>query len=161
MWDMEQHFTATHLPEGNQVSITSMCLSGDAKLWWHTRVEDTTQSKIVGWETLKAEPRDQFLPMNVAWQAREQLRKLKNMGTVQEYVNQFFSLLLDVKNMSKDDKLFNFMFGLQACAQAKLRRQGVNDLPSAIVAADVLVDFKFSKSAPFEAGSSSKVKKQK
>ncbi|KAL0380934.1 UNVERIFIED_CONTAM: hypothetical protein Sangu_0157700 [Sesamum angustifolium] len=43
--------------------------------------------------------------------------------------------------MSEEDKLFNFLSGLQTWAQTKLRRQGVTDLPSTIAAADRLVDF--------------------
>ena len=34
----------------------------------------------------------------------------------------FSSLMLDIKNMSDDDKLFNFMCGLQGWAQTELRR---------------------------------------
>lgn len=42
----------------------------------------------------------------------ESLRKLKHTSTVRDYVNKFSSLLLDIKNMSKEDKFFNFMVGL-------------------------------------------------
>ncbi|KAL6319624.1 hypothetical protein AAG906_020701 [Vitis piasezkii] len=44
--------------------------------------------------------------------------------------------------MSEEDKLFNFMSGLQGWAQTELRRQGVRDLPAAMAAADCLVDYK-------------------
>ncbi|RWR91972.1 hypothetical protein CKAN_02116000 [Cinnamomum micranthum f. kanehirae] len=60
--------------------------------------------------------------------------------------------MLDVKNMLEDDKLFNFMSGLQGWAQAELWRQGVKDLPSAIAAAEALVDFKSAKAKNNDAG---------
>ncbi|KAL6350235.1 hypothetical protein AAG906_004180 [Vitis piasezkii] len=41
-------------------------------------------------------------------------------------------MMLDIKNMLDEDKLFNFMSGLQ----------GVLDLPTAMAAADCLVDYK-------------------
>ncbi|RVW83919.1 hypothetical protein CK203_042070 [Vitis vinifera] len=44
--------------------------------------------------------------------------------------------------MSKEDKLFNFTFGLQGWAQMELQRQGVHDLPTTMVAVDCLVDYK-------------------
>ena len=44
--------------------------------------------------------------------------------------------------MSKEEKLFNFVFGLQAWAQTELRRQGVKDLHAVMVATDYLVDYK-------------------
>ncbi|KAK4381136.1 hypothetical protein Sango_2997100 [Sesamum angolense] len=63
-------------------------------------------------------------------------------GIVRDYVKEFSSLMLDIRDMSEEDKLFNFLSGLQTWAQTKLRRQGVKDLPSAIAAVDRLVDFR-------------------
>ena len=39
-----------------------------------------------------------------------------------DYVKEFSSLMLDIKNMSEEDKSFNFFYGLQAWAQTELRR---------------------------------------
>ena len=74
--------------------------------------------------------------------AREALKRLRHTGSVREYVKEFSSLMLDIKNMSEEDKLFNFMSGLQGWAQTELRRQGIRDLPTAMAAADCLVDYK-------------------
>ena len=65
---------------------------------------------------------------------------------VKDYVKKFSSLIVDIKNMSKVDKLFNFMSGLKGWAQTELRRQGVQDLPLAMAAADCLVDYKMTSS---------------
>ncbi|WKA05087.1 hypothetical protein VitviT2T_023072 [Vitis vinifera] len=145
LWDIEQFFKAAHVPDGEKVSITSMYLTGDAKLWWRTKVEDDAESErpqITTRETLKKELKDQFLPTNTAWVAREALKRLRHTGSVREYVKEFNSLMLDIKNMSEKDKLFNFMSGLQGWAQTELRRQGVRDLPTVMAAADYLVDYK-------------------
>ncbi|GAV83286.1 LOW QUALITY PROTEIN: hypothetical protein CFOL_v3_26734, partial [Cephalotus follicularis] len=40
LWDMEQYLGATRVPDVEKVPITSVYLSGDAKLWWRTRVLD-------------------------------------------------------------------------------------------------------------------------
>ena len=56
--------------------------------------------------------------------------------SVRDYVKKFSSLIVDIKDMSQVDKLFNFMFELQGWAQTELRRQGFQDLPSAIAATD-------------------------
>ena len=69
LWDMEQFFQAAQVAEGEKVQITSMYLTGDAKLWWRTRVEDDKVSgrpQITTWETLKKEIKDQFLPSNTS-----------------------------------------------------------------------------------------------
>ncbi|ERM96603.1 hypothetical protein AMTR_s00001p00271150 [Amborella trichopoda] len=52
--------------------------------------------------------------------------------------------MLDIKNTSKEDKLFNFMVGLQPWAQVELRKQGVKELPLAIALLKSLVDFKLN-----------------
>ena len=74
--------------------------------------------------------------------AREALKRLRHTGSVRDYVKELSSLMLDTKNMSEEDKLFNFMSGLQGWAQTELRRQGVRDLPAAMAAVDCLVDYK-------------------
>ncbi|KAL3529307.1 hypothetical protein ACH5RR_008629 [Cinchona calisaya] len=132
LWDMEHYFKAVAVPEEEKVSITSMYLAGDAKLWWRTRVSDETVPLISTWEGLKTKLKRQFLPTNTSWLAREALRRLKHTGGVREYVKEFSSLLLDIRGMSEDDKLFNFMAGLQQWAQTELQRQGVQNLQQAI-----------------------------
>ena len=67
LWDMEQFFKVAHLLDSEMVSITSMHLSGDAKLWWRTRMGDDVESgrpQIDTWETRKRELKEQFLPTN-------------------------------------------------------------------------------------------------
>ncbi|KAK4381475.1 hypothetical protein Sango_2964300 [Sesamum angolense] len=126
-------FQAARVPDTEKVSITSMYLTGDAKLWWRSRLSDdasANRERIETWEVLKKELKDQFLPCNTSWLARESLRNLKHTGTVREFVKEFSSLMLDVRDMSEEDKLFNFMAGLKPWAQTELRRQGVKDLPT-------------------------------
>ena len=48
--------------------------------------------------------------------ARKALKRLRHTGSVREYVKEFSSLMLDIKNMLEEDKLFNFMPGLQGWA---------------------------------------------
>ncbi|KAL0298887.1 UNVERIFIED_CONTAM: hypothetical protein Sradi_6548500 [Sesamum radiatum] len=131
LWDIETYFQAARILETEKVSITSMYLIGDAKLWWHTRLSDdanANRDKIKMWDVLEKELKNQFLPCNTSWLVRECLQKLKHAGTIGDYVKEFSSLMLDVRDMFEEDKLFNFL-------------SGVKDLPSAIAAADRLVDF--------------------
>ena len=106
---------------------------------------DAGRGKIDSWEVLKKELKDQFFSNNTAWVVRDFLKKLKHIGTVREYVNTFSSLMLDIKNMSEEDKLFNFMSSLQPWAQFELKRQVVHDLLIVMSAANALVDYKYNK----------------
>lgn len=64
------------------------------------------------WEQLNKELKDQFLPFNTAWAAREAFKKLKHLCSIHDYVNKFSSLMLNIKNIVEEDKLFNFILGL-------------------------------------------------
>ncbi|KAK4383420.1 hypothetical protein Sango_2777800 [Sesamum angolense] len=123
--DMETYFQVARIPEAEKVSITSMYLTSDAKLWWRTRVShdaSANRDKIETWDVLKKELKDQFLPCNTSWLATKSLRKSKHAGTVRDYT----------------------------WAQTELRRQGVKDLPSVIAVADRLVDFRVANSSDLE-----------
>ena len=85
---------------------------------------------------------DQFLPTNAGWLARESLKGLKHIDSVRDYVKEFSSLMQNIRNMSEEDKLFNFVSGLQGWAQTELRREGVRDLTVAMATVDCLVDLK-------------------
>ena len=84
--------------------------------------------------------------MNTTWMSRESLKKLKQTGSVRDYVMEFSPLILYINDMSEVDKLFNFMSRLQGWAQTELKRQGVQDLPSAMAAVDCLFDYKVTSS---------------
>ena len=82
-------------------------------------MEDDAKSgmpQITTWETLKKELKDHFFSTNTAWVVREALKRFRHTGSVREYVKEFSSLMLDIKNMLEEDKLFNFMSGLQGWA---------------------------------------------
>ncbi|XP_070018207.1 uncharacterized protein [Nicotiana sylvestris] len=121
--------------------------------------ESAGRPKIDTWEKVRKEMKDQFLPSNVSWLARDRLKRLRQTGTIRDYIKEFTSLMLDIQNMSEDDKLHNFISGMQAWAQNELRRQNIKDLPSAIAAADSLVDYCSTRSL-FEIPSTSKPKKK-
>lgn len=74
---------------------------------------DSDHPALQSWEDLKGELWAQFLPTNTVWTTREALKKLKHTVTIRDYVKQFTSYMLDITNMSEEDKLFHFMVGLQ------------------------------------------------
>ncbi|XP_075086298.1 uncharacterized protein LOC142169005 [Nicotiana tabacum] len=116
LWDIEQYFQAAHVRDEDKVTITTMYLVDDGKLWWRMRVADDVSAgrpKIDSWEGLEKRLKDQFFPSNAGWIARDRLKKLKQTGTVRDYVKDFSSLMLDISNMSEEDKLHNVLYELQ------------------------------------------------
>ena len=82
------------------------------------------------------------------------MKKLRQYGSVRDYVKKFSSLILDVNNMSEEDRMFNFLSGLHSWAQLELRRQKISDFATA----DGLANFRAesSKGATGVSGVSSK-----
>lgn len=94
-----------------------------------------------------------FLQLSLGCKAL--LEKIK-ANRVREYVKEFSSLMLDIKEMSKADMLFSFLSGFQPWAQLELQQQGVKDLPTALVAIEGLVDLRIIQ--PNNASSSGKAR---
>ena len=46
IWDMEQYFTAARVPDADKLNITTMYLTGDAKLWWRTQNVDDVSAGL-------------------------------------------------------------------------------------------------------------------
>ncbi|TYK01597.1 reverse transcriptase [Cucumis melo var. makuwa] len=143
IFDLEQYFRATNtVTEEAKVTLATMHLSEDAKLWWRSRFVDIQEGRctIDTWDALKRELRSQFFPENVEILARRKLRELKHTGSIREYVKQFAGLMLDIRDMSEKDKVFCFVEGLKPWAKTKLYEQRVQDLTSAYAAAERLFD---------------------
>ncbi|RVW26159.1 Retrovirus-related Pol polyprotein from transposon 297 [Vitis vinifera] len=126
LWDIEQFFKAAHVLDGEKDG-------GRCRVW-------KTPNHHLGDSEEGIEGSVPSHQHGLGGQGGT--KKLRHTGSVREYVKEFSSLMLDIKNMSEEDKLFNFMSGLQGWAQTELRRQGVRDLPTAMAATDYLVDYK-------------------
>ncbi|KAE8676551.1 hypothetical protein F3Y22_tig00111584pilonHSYRG00153 [Hibiscus syriacus] len=79
--------------------------------------------------------------MYLDYNTRKKLRELSHTGTIREYVREFSTLMLDIKDMSERDKLFHFLEGLKPWARFKLQRHKVQDLTVAIAAAECLNNY--------------------
>ncbi|KAA0053474.1 uncharacterized protein E6C27_scaffold190G00220 [Cucumis melo var. makuwa] len=141
-------------PAGGAISVSRMkipepkpfCGSRDTKalenyifdLEQYFRATNTVTEEVK--DALKRELRSQFFPENVEILARQKLRELKHTGSIREYVKQFAGLMLDIRDMSKKDKVFCFVEGLKPWTKTKLYKQRVQDLMSAYAAAEWLFD---------------------
>lgn len=116
IFDVEQYYKATNtITEEAKVTLATMHLSEDAKLWWRSRYMDIQEGRctIDTWDALKGELRSQFFPENVEILARRKLRELKHTGNIQDYVKQFAGVMLDIRDMTEKDS-FMFCRGLEA-----------------------------------------------
>jgi len=146
-WDVEQYLDQMNgCSDEAKVNAAAMFLTDTAKLWWRNRAEDVASGKITEkietWEQMKAALKAQFGPGNQSWVARNELMQIRHTTKIQAYIKAYTSVMLEIKDMSEEDRLYHFMKGLQGWAQADLRRQGVKTLAEAISAAEKLHDFR-------------------
>ncbi|RVW22480.1 hypothetical protein CK203_107230 [Vitis vinifera] len=83
-----------------------------------------------------------IIPEDVAYLARKNMKHLKHMCLIHEYVKEFSTLILEIPNMSEEKLLFNFMDNLQSLAKQELRRRGVQDLAMTMAVVESLVEYK-------------------
>ena len=145
LWHMEQYFKAISLEdEQMKVQTAILYLKDTATLWWRRRHGDIERGTctIDTWDSFKRELKKQFYPENAAFLARRNLKRLKQTGSIRDYVKAFSTLMLDIQDMTEVDLLFNFMDGLQGWAAQELQRRGVQDISSAIAAAESIVEYR-------------------
>ena len=116
LWHIEQYFKAIALiDEAAKVRTTTFYLTDTTTLWWHRRFADMEKSicTIETWDEFKREIKRQFYPDDVAYLARKNMRCLKHIGSIRDYVKEFSSLMLEIPNMIEEESLFNFMDNLE------------------------------------------------
>lgn len=145
IFDTEAYFRATHVVEDDEkINIATMYMIDKAKEWWmgvYEDIRDRRRAQFATWDQFREAMVKQFYPENVRYNARRTLFELKQTGSVSDYVKEFTGVLLALRDMDEETKLFMFTQGLKPWARAELQRQRVTDMETAIVAAERLTDY--------------------
>ena len=80
--------------------------------------------------------------------SQRKLGELKQAGTTYGYVKRFLGSMLDIKDMSEEDKFLYFLEGLKPWARTKLQRQRVQDLATTQTAVEHLTDYATETTQP-------------
>ncbi|KAK9757793.1 hypothetical protein RND81_01G186200 [Saponaria officinalis] len=87
--------------------------------------------------------------MNTGFAARRKLKSLKHTTSIREYVKAFSACMLEIKEMSEDDRVFQFIDGLKDWTQVEIMRDRHATVSAAMAAAERLVDYRHEReSAP-------------
>ena len=88
-----------------KVRTATFYLTSTTTLWWRQRFADMEKGicTIETWEDFKREIKRQFYPEDVAYLARKNMRCLKHTCSIQDYVKEFSSLMLEIPNMTEDE----------------------------------------------------------
>ena len=115
LYHMERYFDATLiLDDASKLRTVPLFLGDVATLWWRRVCEDIARERraaVTTWRDFKAELKRQFYPEHATDEARRQLRRLKQSGTVREYVKSFTELMFEIPDMADQNTLFTHIRG--------------------------------------------------
>ncbi|GJT90848.1 putative retrotransposon gag domain, nucleotide-binding alpha-beta plait domain protein [Tanacetum coccineum] len=99
LWEMEQYLEGFNMvDDASKIKMATRYLKDTATLWWRHRYGDIERgtTTIDTWAEFVADFQKQFYPKNAKNEAKNRLRKLKQSGTIQEYIKEFTTLGLEI-----------------------------------------------------------------
>jgi len=144
LWDMEKYLERLGLSDDEtKVKVVAQFLTKDAKMWRQRRMDQIANSSagdITSWDEMKKALHTHFSPQDETWEARMKIKFIKQTGNLQTYQREFASAVLELLDMAKRDKVFNFIIGLKPWACNEVKRQRIRTLEEAFAAVDRLVE---------------------
>ncbi|GKD23036.1 putative retrotransposon gag domain, aspartic peptidase domain protein [Tanacetum coccineum] len=102
LWEMEQYLEGVNVVnDASKIKMVTRYLKDTATLWWRCQYGDIERE-------------------NAKNEAKSRLRKLKQSGTIREYIKDFTTLVLEIPELSDQDSLFYSLDGLQGWAKTEL-----------------------------------------
>lgn len=129
--DLKNYFLAAGV-YGNHRTVFAVAHLKEEALLWKTSISELTNPQSVDFDTFGELFLKRFQPISSNLEAREQLRRLKYNGNIQQYVSSFQSLMQKITDMTNTDKLDYFSNGLNRSLKLELIKQNVTDLQQAI-----------------------------
>ena len=140
MFQCEQYFEASGVPEDKQVPVASTLLEDSALTWWRQHRSSwpalTLEERIHTWPQFKGILQRMFTPVTEKSVARERLYNLRQLGSVQTYTSLFRQLTFDIDDMGEADKLSFYIRGLKSAVKVQLALREPNTLEEAMAAAE-------------------------
>jgi hypothetical protein len=129
--DLKNYFLAVGVHDNRRTVFAVAHLKEEALLWKTSRAE-LVNPQLVDFDTFSALFLSRFQPISSSFEAREELRRLKYNGNIQQYVSSFQSYMQKITDMTNTDKLDYFTNGLNRSLKLELIKQNVTDLQQAI-----------------------------
>ena len=144
LFGLEQYFEAMGVTDDfTRISNAVIFFRDAAQLWWrHKHAEREKGLCVINtWEQFKSELRKQFVPHNANDEVRSKLRRLRQTGSITDYVKEFTTLMLEIPDVSDDQLFFDFKDGLKDWVKLELDRRGVKIFDETIVTVESLKDY--------------------
>lgn len=131
------HFPQAFPDGAARIQYATSWLIGSAADWWENeaqlyRIAHPNSPTLVDWDEFVERLRDRYRPQLPAELARQRLRMLVQRGRVDQYCNQFLSIVAHIPNRSEQDKIFDFKAGLDRPLAAKVAEKQPETLQEAM-----------------------------
>lgn len=130
LYKIEQYLALTQisspqvtLTDLNRITFASSYFSGNAAVWWFNIVQSVAAPTT--WDNFKELVIKEFIPADHTRRAREKLRKLKQLGSVEKYVAEFRNTILAISDMHEGEKTDRFVQGLKYGVKVEVMKSGV------------------------------------
>ena len=123
----------------------------DAALHWYLNkvVGNNNTPPYTTWTTFATAVRTAFQPPNFQQYLRQQLKRLRQTSTVQEYTSQFQNIIGQIENMGELDQVTYYIEGLKPSTKMEVAYQAPDTLERAIARAIQYDTAMFGMGRPF------------
>lgn len=108
---LDAYFNAAKLDESDKVVLASSKLVSTANVWWRAQLR--MNKAPTTWFGFKEELKASFTPPEHQRAVRLSLQKLKQTGSVKQYIDKFNAIRLQLEKCSKEEEEDNFYNGLK------------------------------------------------
>lgn len=118
LYTIERYLSLTQLAsptaaisDHNRISFASSYLKGNAAVLWFNMVNN---SRIpTSWDEFKTMIIGEFVPADHTQRARDKLRKLRQISSVEKYLSEYRNIVLMISDINEGEKLDRFIDGLR------------------------------------------------
>lgn len=123
LYSLEKYAEFVGIDEDSMVTFAQTLLRDSAAVWWRQVETDMELETPTTWNEFKKVFRKEFKPDNAEQLARTKLGQLKQTGTIEAYIREFRTIMLELPNMDTKDAMHIFIQGLkyQARLQVHMR----------------------------------------
>ena len=137
---MDNYFSLTRTSDQDRVPYAAQLLKGSAMSWWigllgQLAAPGSTVPPIRGWEDVKTRVYAQFASVNPHKEARVKLDALRQINSVQDYINKFNKFAMDIPLMTQEEMSYRFEQGLKPRVQGKMAKTEFSTLSALFAAA--------------------------
>ena len=152
LFQLEQYLDICRIADdGTRVQLAAAFFKDHAAIWWRNHISSARalgNDRITKWDELKKALVAQFKPVNASKLARDRLANLRQTQSVQTYVYAFRSIILEIPNITDDEKLDRFIRGLKPNVREKVEIENPSTMDEAASLAERIDTITYRQRTP-------------